>query len=357
MTDIEAITANGEVVPVSRDLGLAGRVLRVGWELPVDMTESEWRCAGELLGKVERSVSWWVGDWWAFGVKRYGERKAIVEDDAWDGPDYGSCRNAASVAGKFEVSRRRDSLTFNHHAEVASLPPDEADALLDWAEEPIAQTGKPRATRELRAEVGKRKNALAIGAPTTSDETCTVADLEALVAAGGKFGCIYADPPWLYDNQGTRAATGNHYSGLTVDELCALPIANLAADDAHLHLWTTNGFLFDAPRIFAAWGFEFRSALVWVKPQMGIGNYWRNSHEYLLTAIRGNAKRFNDHSLMSWLECDRAAHSAKPEQVRAMLQRASAGPYLELFGRRPADGWTVWGNQIERNLFTPGGAQ
>ena len=180
---------------------------------------------------------------------------------------------------------------------------------------------------------------------------CTVADLKSLVDAGRKFGCIYADPPWLYDNQGTRAATSNHYDGLTVDELCALPIGDLAADDAHLHLWTTNGFLFDCARIISAWGFEFRSSFIWVKPQIGIGNYWRNSHEILLTAIRGDAKRFSDKSLKSWIECDRGAHSAKPEIIRHMIEKASPGPFLELFGRSPADGWTVWGNQIERGLL------
>lgn len=180
---------------------------------------------------------------------------------------------------------------------------------------------------------------------------CKVEDLNLLINAGRKFGCIYADPPWLYDNQGTRAATSNHYDGLTVDELCALPIGDLAATDAHLHLWTTNGFLFECDRIIKAWGFEFRSSFIWVKPQIGIGNYWRNSHEILLTAIRGNAKRFADKSLKSWLECDRGAHSAKPEIVRHMIEKASPGPFLELFARSPADGWTVWGNQIESGLL------
>lgn len=175
--------------------------------------------------------------------------------------------------------------------------------------------------------------------------------LEKLIAKGEKFGAIYADPPWVYDNQGTRAATGNHYTGLTVDELCNLPVSELSADDAHLHLWTTNAFLFDCQRIFDAWGFEYRSSLIWVKPQMGIGNYWRNSHEFLLTAIRGNAKRFNDRSLKSWIECDRSRHSEKPFIVRDFIKRASPGPYLEMFARTPADGWTCWGNQIERGLL------
>jgi len=161
-----------------------------------------------------------------------------------------------------------------------------------------------------------------------------------------KFGTIYADPPWLYQNQGTRAAAGNHYSGLTVDEICALPISNLALEDSHLHLWTTNGFLFECPKIFESWGFEFRSSFIWIKPQMGIGNYWRNSHEILLTAIRGNAKRFKDKSLMSWLEHRRTRHSAKPEIIRSMIMKASAGPYLELFARTAVPNWTSWGKEI-----------
>lgn len=180
-----------------------------------------------------------------------------------------------------------------------------------------------------------------------------VVTLEELVESGEKFGTIYADPPWLYDNQRTRAATSNHYSGMTVPEIAALPVRELAADDAHLHLWVTNGFLFQSKAILDAWGFEFRSTFVWCKPQMGIGNYWRNSHEILLTAIRGNAKRFNDRSLKSWEAFDRGAHSAKPERVREYIERASPGPRLELFGRRLADGWTVWGNQIDRTMFDP----
>lgn len=177
-------------------------------------------------------------------------------------------------------------------------------------------------------------------------------EVESIAALDGhRFGCIYADPPWAYSNQATRASTDNHYCTMSVDDLCAMPISGLAADDAHLHLWTTNAFLFDAKRVIEAWGFEFRSVFVWVKPQMGIGNYWRVSHEFLLTAVRGDAKRFNDKSLMSWGQFDRGKHSAKPEEVRSMIERASHGPYLELFGRKAVGNWTVYGNQIEQRLF------
>jgi N6-adenosine-specific RNA methylase IME4 len=182
-------------------------------------------------------------------------------------------------------------------------------------------------------------------------EAKSESDINALVSAGDKFACIYADPPWQYGNQATRASTDNHYPTMTVEDIAALPVCDLAADDAHLHLWVTNGFLFESKSILDAWGFEFRSTFIWCKPQMGIGNYWRNSHEILLTAIRGDAKRFNDKSLKSWGEFDRGEHSAKPESVRKFIERASPGPRLELFGRGLRDGWTVWGNQISRTMF------
>lgn len=160
------------------------------------------------------------------------------------------------------------------------------------------------------------------------------------------FGCVYADPPWQYGNQSTRAATGNHYGTMTNEDLCEMPVSELAAADAHLHLWTTNAFIQEAFQVIEAWGFEYRSMFIWVKPQMGIGNYWRVSHEIMLLGIRGNAKRFNDKSLKSWVEASRTKHSAKPECVRIMIEKASHGPYLELFGRKEVPGWTVFGNQI-----------
>jgi N6-adenosine-specific RNA methylase IME4 len=124
--------------------------------------------------------------------------------------------------------------------------------------------------------------------------TCTVDDLILLVESGKRFGCIYADPPWLYNNQATRAATSNHYPGMTLEEICSLPVRPLVADDAHLYLWVTNAFLFDGLNISEAWGFEFRSTSVWLKPNMGLGNYWRSAHETILICTRVNANIHSD---------------------------------------------------------------
>lgn len=187
-------------------------------------------------------------------------------------------------------------------------------------------------------------------ASPVSTDTCAVSDLSALVSAGKKFGTIYADPPWSYSNQGTRAATNNHYVTMTVDEIASLPVRELSAERSHLHLWTTNAFLFECPKILEAWGFEYKGAFVWVKPQMGIGNYWRVSHEFLLLGVRGGLT-FADRGQMSWLRADRTRHSSKPEEVSAAIEKVSPGPWLEMFGRRTRKNWTVWGNEIKRELF------
>jgi N6-adenosine-specific RNA methylase IME4 len=189
------------------------------------------------------------------------------------------------------------------------------------------------------------------GAPPPDRAARIVTDLHDLVAEGRRFGTLYADPPWLYDNRATRAAAQDHYDGMTLDALAALPVGDLAADDAHLHLWITSPLLLRAQRLFDAWGFEYVSGLVWEKDQMGMGNYWRINHELLLLGVRGQVRSFRVKNLRSVVRFPRRRHSAKPEQIRQMIEAASPGPYLELFGRRTAPGWTVFGNQVQTDLF------
>lgn len=178
----------------------------------------------------------------------------------------------------------------------------------------------------------------------------SVSDLKAL--AGQQFPAIYADPPWDYSNRASRGAAVNHYPTMSVAEICAEPIRELAAERSHLHLWTTNAFLRPAFDVIEAWGFEYKSCLVWVKRQLGMGNYWRVSHEYLLLGVRGGLK-FRDNRQASWIGADRTSHSRKPAVIRALVEKVSPGPYLELYGREafPDSQWTVYGNQIERKLF------
>ena len=203
------------------------------------------------------------------------------------------------------------------------------------------------------AETGASPPSLEHALPSPTDENAAriVTDLATLLMDGQRFGTIYADPPWSYTNRGTRGAAQGHYQGMTLDALAALPVSELAADDAHLHLWITSPLLLEAKRLFDAWGFEYVSSFVWNKDRMGLGNYWRINHEILLLGVRGQARSFKVHNLPSVARLTRRRHSAKPEEIRAMIEQASPGPYLELFGRRTAPGWTVYGDQVATDLF------
>jgi len=180
----------------------------------------------------------------------------------------------------------------------------------------------------------------------------SLTSLTELVSQGLTFPTVYADPPWAYTNAVSRAAAVNHYPTMSVDEICREPVRELAEKNAHLHLWTTNGFLRDAFEVMEAWGFEFKSCLIWVKDEIGMGNYWRVSHEFLLLGVR-DSLTFRDRTLPSWIKARRTDHSRKPSKVRELIERASPGPYLELYGREelPNSAWTVYGNRIEKRLF------
>jgi N6-adenosine-specific RNA methylase IME4 len=226
--------------------------------------------------------------------------------------------------------------------QVASLP---AKTFEKYVKECIESRHEPTTAGLLRLAKQQTVNSAVL--PEDHSSGRFVRDLHKLIAEGRRFSTIYADPPWKYDNQGTRAATNNHYPTMTVEQIAAEPVADLAADNCHLHLWTTNGFLPAAFSIIAAWGFTYKSMFVWVKPTLGIGNYWRCSHELLLFALRGNLP-FRDRGQRSWIELDRQGHSVKPEEIRSLVEKVSPGAYLELFGRivpeNPA--WTVYGNEL-----------
>lgn len=186
----------------------------------------------------------------------------------------------------------------------------------------------------------------------------------------GSHRVIVADPPWRYDNSATRGDAQGHYQGtLSVPELTGeepMPSGdNLAdlvkswcADDAHLYLWTTAGFLREAFDVMDAWGFTYKTFLAWVKPQMGMGNYFRVSSELVLFGTRGRLP-ITDRGIMNWFEARRGRHSAKPLAFYDIVERASPGPYLEMFARCDAPtslpgtcsctkcsrAWTTWGNE------------
>jgi N6-adenosine-specific RNA methylase IME4 len=143
---------------------------------------------------------------------------------------------------------------------------------------------------------------------------------------------------------------------MTLERIKAMPVRNLAMADGHLWLWVTNATLRDGYDIAEAWGYTVRSPLTWVKFRMGLGKYLRNSTEHVLFATRGKAT-VNFRSQPTWINAPVQQHSHKPEEIFAIIERISDGPYLELFARRRppsrAD-WSVWGNEVDSDISIPG---
>ncbi len=170
-----------------------------------------------------------------------------------------------------------------------------------------------------------------------------------------RFPVICADPPWDFGQTGSRGAI-KHYDLMTLEDIKAMPIADLAAENSTLLLWVTNAALPAGLEVMKAWGFRYVTNAVWDKYYMGLGNYFRGSHELLLHGVRGKAP-FKFHGQRSTLLFPRTEHSAKPSEMVPMIERILDGPYLELFARRRPNShadWSVWGNEIDSDIIIPG---
>lgn len=193
------------------------------------------------------------------------------------------------------------------------------------------------------------------------EDGCTVADLDLLVSSGKKFGVVYADPPWsfkVYSGKGKQRSADRYYDTMSIDDIKVLPVEQLAADDAALFLWAVSPDLPAALQVMEAWGFTYKTVgFAWVKQTQdeiglhwGMGYWTRANLELCLFGTRGSPKRLAK-DVHQIIMSPAGAHSRKPEEVNARIERLLAGPYLEMFARRPMKGWTVWGNQITRGLF------
>lgn len=181
-----------------------------------------------------------------------------------------------------------------------------------------------------------------------------------IATQGRKFGTILADPPWQFQNRTGKIAPEHHrlsrYPTMDLADICALPVAGCAAETAHLYMWVPNALLPDGLRVMEAWGFQYKSNLVWHKIRKdggsdgrGVGFYFRNVTELILFGTRGKNARTEapGRSQVNMIQTRKREHSRKPDEQYDLIEACSSGPYLELFARGPRVGWTVWGNQSD----------
>lgn len=196
-------------------------------------------------------------------------------------------------------------------------------------------------------------------APT--DQTSAAIDLIGS-ARGQKFGTILADPPWQFQNRTGKVAPEhkrlNRYGTMTLDDICALPVADISAEPSHLYLWVPNALLPQGLQVMDAWGFRYISNIVWEKVRKdgepdgrGVGFYFRNVTELLLFGVRGKDARTLDpgRSQVNIMRTRKREHSRKPDEQYKIIEECSWGPRLEMFSRGKRRGWTVWGNQADES--------
>ena len=173
-----------------------------------------------------------------------------------------------------------------------------------------------------------------------------------------KYSTIYADPPWRFQNRSGKVAPEhkrlNRYETMSLEDIKKLPVSEIAAEKSHLYLWVPNALLPEGLAVMEAWGFEYKSNLIWEKVRKdgqpdgrGVGFYFRNVTEMVLFGIRGEKNRTLDpaRSQVNLIRTMKREHSRKPDEMVELIERCSPGPFLEMFARGDREGWDMWGNQ------------
>jgi N6-adenosine-specific RNA methylase IME4 len=175
---------------------------------------------------------------------------------------------------------------------------------------------------------------------------------------GQKFKTILADPPWQFQNRTGKMAPEhkrlNRYPTMKLEEIMDLPVADISDDICHLYLWVPNALLPEGLDVMKAWGFHYKTNIVWEKIRKdgqpdgrGVGFYFRNVTEILLFGIKGtNARTLSPaRTQVNLIRTQKREHSRKPDEMISLIEQCSDGPYLELFARGERPGWILWGNQ------------
>ena len=172
---------------------------------------------------------------------------------------------------------------------------------------------------------------------------------------------IYADPPWAYRNKKTGGSMVSgaeaKYPTMSVDEISALPIKDIASKNSVLFVWATVPLMPEAFQVMKAWGYKYKTMITWRKiMSLGMGYWFRGQCEHLLLGVRGQVKAFRLQE-PNFIQAKVLAHSEKPEEFRQLIERAtskmSSQNRVELFARRRVAGWDVFGNQVEGSMLLP----
>jgi N6-adenosine-specific RNA methylase IME4 len=309
--------------------------------------EAAWRQEGIELARREHSNVFGVSEWYLRGKQGLGCRavRDIIEAPGWQGVKFATIKVFGSLARCYPPEFRYLNLSPYHFIEAMSLARSHglhiAMGLLQRAERDGRNVNwvriESRRIRNYRELVGRD----------------IIDDLADAIRQGRKWRGILADPPWQWDYaEGKKGATDSYYLPMPFGELAALPVEQVATDDAFCFLWCQAAMLEEGLALLRAWGFKFKTAACWDKLAggYGTGSYWRMEHEHVLLGVRPKSQgHFDDPNVSSMIRCKRSRknNSEKPPIVHEMVQRAIRGPYLEMFARKHVAGWDCYGNQLK----------
>jgi N6-adenosine-specific RNA methylase IME4 len=301
-----------------------------------------WSRSGVLVQRAQQSNLWWLGDWALAGEEKFGEDAAQYISAEHFAESY--LKRARWVCSKIEPTRRIKELSFEHHAAVGGLEASEQDRWLKRAAE------KNLTVQDLRRAMRK----------SAHKKRYVEEDMPE-----GRYRVLYVDPPWQYDDSGSipgpnggSEAYGKaerHYPTMPLDKIKELPVKDITGRNAALFLWVPTPLLPDAIEVLAAWGFIYKTCLIWDKQAHNFGHYVSVRHEILILATHGkmvpDAEVANTiNSVQSIARSD--VHSEKPEEFRTIIdtlypavKARGRNDRIELFARRAADGWDQWGNE------------
>lgn len=255
-----------------------------------------------------------------------GERKSSVQNDHLKTAD-----RLAKEHGVSPATVRRAEKFFD---EVENTP-----ELKKAVEEkrPVLQV--KRELKEKAREARREENRQKIAAVPEPEKAASLAQ--------AKYATIVIDPPWDWGDEGDQDQLGRarpDYSTMTIEQLEKLDVGGLADDDCHIYLWITNRSLPKGFRLLEAWGFRYITAITWVKPHFGMGNYFRGQTEHVLFGVKGSQPlKRKDAGTVFNADRGPAGHSSKPPAFLDLVESCSPGPFLEMFSRSSRPGWVAWG--------------
>jgi N6-adenosine-specific RNA methylase IME4 len=287
-----------------------------------DVSKNKWMDVFKALKQVEGCVQFWIGDCLAYREQRWGMYDDIAEETGYETE---TLRQYKRISENVKSGTRVPELSFMHHREVASLTTEKQELFLNKAAK------EKLSVRELREEIRR-------------------IDIEEKIVdfPTGKYRIFYADPPWKYSNSmpASFIEQANHYQLMDLEDIKCLKIKDISEENAVLFLWATSPILAESFEVIKAWGFEYKSSIIWDKEIMVMGHYVGIQHELLLICTKGSCTPFIKELLPSVVRIKKEKHSKKPDEFRKIIEKLYPyGNRIELFARKKNEGWEVWGNE------------